>query len=88
MKHDLGAPRALTHVAAPALAFGRSDAFHSGSHEWPRSDADYRTYRRVGRMPAADFEYLSDARAAAREKYGPRVNVFETARYWVVYEIR
>jgi hypothetical protein len=28
------------------------------------------------------------ARSQAKAKYGPRANVFRTARHWVVYEVR
>lgn len=82
---NLGAPKLLF---APEIAYRQPEAFHSGYDSAPR-EISYRSYQFVGRMPVAgeDDTYVANARAAAREKYGPRVDVFRTARHWVVYRV-
>jgi hypothetical protein len=82
--NNLGAPKLIT---APEIAYRRPDAYHSGADFTPRKDdLPYREYKFLGRLPPVDDARI--ARSQAKAKYGPRANVFRTARHWVVYEVR
>jgi hypothetical protein len=83
---NLGAPAA--RVLCPAIAFGHHDVFDMGRHDYPHNEPDYREYRFLGRLPIGAYTETRTARVAAQAKFGPRANVFLTARYWVVHEIR
>lgn len=83
--NNLGAPKLIT---APELAYRRPDAYHAGADFTPRKDdLPYREYKFLGRLPLQSEDGRL-ARTAAKAKYGPGANVFRTARYWVVYEVR
>ena len=85
MKQSLGTPQPLR---APEAAYGRNDVYNAAVDSMPRPyDSCYREYRFLGRLPLS-VGSTSAARAAARSRYGRSADVFETARYWVCYELR
>ncbi len=86
MKHSLGEPQPMP---VPDVAYGRDDVYHMGTDDAPRQDVDYRQYKFLGRYPVRSNmgDSTTKVRARARKQYGPRANVFMTARWWVVYEV-
>ncbi len=73
---------------APALAYGHRRAFDMATDSFPSADFDYRSYKRLGNIAVNETDDAHTVRARARAKYGPRADVFRTARYWIVYVIR
>jgi hypothetical protein len=62
----------------------------AGAHRPPDNpgpDADYSTYRRIGRIRATaeDTRTASEVERFARIKFHTKARVFRTARWWVVY---
>jgi hypothetical protein len=81
---NLGAPA----LGIPEIAYRRPDAYHSGADLAPRKDVTpYQEYKFLGRFPL-ELGEMRDAKAAAREKYGPKARVFRTGRHWVAYEVQ
>lgn len=57
----------------------------AGAHR-PEDQPTYSTYKLVGRMARdPDDNHTNAARDRARAKFGPTVQVFATARFWVVH---
>lgn len=82
---NLGAPT----VQAPELAYRRPDVYQDGLATAPRNDEmPYKDYVFLGRIPVNENEGTQAATAIAKAKYGPKAKVFQTARYWIAYEIR
>jgi hypothetical protein len=83
---NLGAPKMLF---APEIAYRQPDVYHAGSDLGPRRDVSYKEYQFVGRYRVADeAEDARVVRARAKEQYGRKVDVYRTARWWVVYRVR
>lgn len=87
MTKDLGAPKM---VFAPAIAYGHTDAFHIGIDSYPREKIEYRQYKFLGRIKPRETDDFNkmDVLDEARAKFGPRADVYRTARFWVVFEIQ
>lgn len=67
----------------PQAAYRAEVAYDSATDSYPR-EIDYGVYRKVGLIRNIG-QVAQTARRQAREKYGERVNIFQSGNWWVVY---